>query len=554
MSAPEFVFVPLGGVGEIGMNMALYGYGPPHQRQWLMVDCGISFPDERLPGVDVVMADIRFIEEERDNLVAIVLTHAHEDHYGAVSHLWPRLRAPVYATPFAAALLEAKRAGEEGAVAVPVNLVAPGERLTLGPFTVEYVPVAHSIPEAHSLVIGTDAGTALHTGDWKIDAHPVVGAVTDAERFRAIGRAGVDALICDSTNILREGVSHSESEVAAVLAELIATAPARVAVTTFSSNVARLRSVAEAARKADREVVIVGRAIARIVTIARDLGLLDGIPPMRGEDDFAALPRKRVVALCTGSQGEPRAALARIARGDHPRVELAGGDRVIFSSRMIPGNERAVYDVVNGLVAQGVEVITSRDHLVHASGHPRRGEVAQMYEWVRPRSVIPVHGQPLHMAAQAELARDFPIGQVVTITNGQMVRLSPGAAEIVDEIPAGRLVKDGRLVLPPQESGVTDRRRLSFAGIVMLTVTLSRAGDVVHEPQCALFGLPETDGSGTGFAALIEETAIGALRSVPKTRRRDADLVADALRRAARAAAYRVWGKKPVCKVLVTQI
>ncbi|MCC2112042.1 MAG: ribonuclease J, partial [Hyphomicrobiales bacterium] len=540
------------GVGEIGMNLALYGYGPPRDRSWLMVDCGVAFADESQPGVDLLMADIRFIEEERDSLLGIVLTHAHEDHYGAVGYLWPRLRVPVYATAFTAALMEAKQLSEPGAPKIPVKPARPGKPLSIGPFTVEYVPVAHSIPEAHSLVIRTDAGTALHTGDWKIDADPVVGAVTDAEKFRAIGRDGIDALICDSTNVLREGVSASEGEVAKVLDELIAKAPARVAVTTFSSNVARIRSVAVAAKKAKREVVVVGRAIARVVDVARELGLLDGIDPFRDEEAFAYLPRNKVVALCTGSQGEARAALARIASGDHPRVELASGDQVIFSSRTIPGNERAVNAVVNGLISQGIEVITDRDHLVHASGHPRRGEVEQMYDWVRPRAVVPVHGYPVHMASQAELARRFGIGEVVTIQNGEMVRLSPGPVEVIDEAFAGRLVKDGRIVLTPEESGVAERRRLSFAGIVMVSVALSRKGDIADDPQCELVGLPDVDENGIPFGTIVEDAAIGALESIPRPRRRDPDLVADALRRAVRAAVNRAWGKKPVCKVLVT--
>ncbi len=552
MTAPEFVFLPLGGVGEIGMNLALYGFGPPRDRQWLMVDCGVAFGDESVPGIDLVMADIRFIEEERGSLAGIVLTHAHEDHYGAVGYLWPRLRAPVYATAFTAALMQAKQLSEPGAPPVPVETVEPGRALSIGPFTVEYVPVAHSIPEAHSLVISTEAGTALHTGDWKIDDDPVVGAVTDADKFRAIGREGVDALICDSTNVLREGFSASEGEVGKTLETLIAKAPARVALTTFSSNVARIRSGAVAAAKAGREVVVVGRAIARVVGVARELGLLDGIAPFHDEEAFATLPRNKVVALCTGSQGEARAALARIASGDHPRVGLTGGDQVIFSSRTIPGNERAVNGVINGLITQGIGVITDRDHLVHASGHPRRGEVEQMYDWVQPRALVPVHGYPVHMAAQAELARRFGIGQVVTIRNGEMVRLAPGPAEVIDEAFAGRLLKDGRIVLTPEESGVAERRRLAFAGVVLVSVALTRKGDIAEDPQCALAGLPEADETGTPLGVIVEDAAIGALESIPRPRRRDAELVAEALRRAVRAEVNRAWGKKPVCKVLVT--
>src|SRR3954452_24534389 len=422
--ADELVFAPLGGVGEIGMNLALYGIGAPPRRQWIVVDVGVSFAsEEQLPGVDLILPDVRFLIEERRNILGIVLTHSHEDHYGALIDLSPRLRLPIYATPFTAALLEAKRLGEPGAPDVPATFVALSRRFRLGPFDIEYVSMAHSIPESNGLIIRTALGAVLHTGDWKIDPTPVIGPPTDEAKLRALGDAGCLALIGDSTNAPREGRSPSETDVAKSLAELIKSAPARVAVTTFASNVARIRAVAEAAAACGREVVLVGRAMERVSQVARETGYLDGITDFRPLESYGYLPPDRVLALCTGSQGEPRAALSRIAEDDHPEVTFSRGDRVIFSSRAIPGNEKAVMRVINGLVTQGIEVITDRTHLVHVSGHPRQAELEELIGWVRPKILVPVHGEPLHMAEHAALARRAGIPQVVTCRNGDLVRL-----------------------------------------------------------------------------------------------------------------------------------
>src|SRR5262247_40163 len=397
----ELVFAPLGGAGEIGMNLALYGLGDERQRKWIAVDLGVAFAGDDLPGVDLILPDVRFLIEERRNVLGIVLTHAHEDHFGALLDLWPRLRLPIYATPFTAALLEAKRLGEPGAPDIPVNVIPLNGRFTLGPFDIDYVSMAHSIPESNGLIIRTPLGAVLHTGDWKIDPTPLIGVPTDEAKLRALGGEGCLALIGDSTNAVRAGRSPSETDVAACLAELIRSAPARVAVTTFASNVARLRAVEQAAAACEREVVVVGRAMERIAQVARETGYLDGIQEFRSVEVYGHLPPDKVVALCTGSQGEPRAALSRIAQDDHPEVAFSRGDRVIFSSRAIPGNEKAVMRVINGLVAQGIEVITDRTHLVHVSGHPRVDELEEMIGWVRPQILIPVHGEALHMHEHA---------------------------------------------------------------------------------------------------------------------------------------------------------
>ena len=553
-ASDELVFAPLGGVGEIGMNLAIYGFGEEHRRQWIAVDFGVAFADDALPGVDLILPDISYLVEQRRNILGLVLTHAHEDHFGAVIDLWPRLKIPIYATPFTAALLQAKRESEPGAPEIPVNIVPLGGRFTLGPFDIELVSMAHSIPESNGLIIRTPLGPVLHTGDWKIDPTPVIGPPTDEAKLRALGDEGCLALIGDSTNAVREGRSPSETDVAKCLAELIRTAPARVAVTTFASNVARLRVVAEAAAACDREVVLVGRAMERISQVARETGYLDGIRDFRSVDIYGHLPPDKVLALCTGSQGEPRAALSRIAQDDHPEVAFSRGDRVIFSSRAIPGNEKAVMRVINGLVSQGIEVITDRTHLVHVSGHPRMDELRDMIGWVRPQILLPVHGEPLHMAEHAALARRAGVGQVVQCRDGELLRLAPGGPRKIDEIPAGRLYKDGSLLVRADERTVADRRRLGFAGVVSIALALSDRGELIGDPQVTLTGIPEADALGHRIEDIAYDAAMGALGSMPRQRRRDPEAVGEAVRRAIRAALSAAWNKKPTCHVHVLEV
>ena len=552
MAHNELVFAPLGGIGEIGMNLSIYGFGDDRRWQWIIVDCGVSFAaEERLPGVDLILPDIRYLIEERKNILGLVLTHGHEDHMGALIDLWPRLKVPVFATSFTAALLEARRASEPGAPEIPTQTIPMGGHLALGPFAIDFINVAHSIPESNALAIRTPAGMVLHTGDWKIDPAPLIGAPTDAAKLTALGDEGVLALIGDSTNAIREGRSPSESEVAKTLAELIRTAPRRVAVTTFASHVGRLRAVAGAARAADREVVVVGRAMERVIQVARESGYLDGIQDFRGVESYGYLPPDKVLALCTGSQGEPRAALARIAEDEHPDVTLSRGDRVIFSARPIPGNEKAIARVINGLIEQGVEVITDRTHLVHVSGHPRRDELRDMIGWVRPRILIPAHGEALHLAEHAELARRAGVPQVLVCRDGDLVRLAPGAAEIIDELPSGRLYKDGALVIDAEARTIAARRRLSFSGMVCVAIAMSENGALLAEPQVELIGLPEVDAGGASMTELALRAVEEALEALPKPRRRDPDEVAESVRRAVRGAIAERWNKKPVCHVNV---
>ena len=552
---PEFVFVPIGGVGEIGMNLYLYGYGPPDDREWLIVDMGITFGGDTEPGVDVILPDITFLEAKRPNLNGLLLTHAHEDHFGAVVDLWPRLGGvPVYSTPFTAAMLKSKL-GEAGLFqSFPLHVVPLGDRRSIGPFDVELINMSHSIPEPSAVVIKTDLGKVLHTADWKLDEHPLTSAPTDIARLKALGDEGVSALVCDSTNAIRDGMSPSEADVAVALKGLIADAPQAVAVTIFASNVARIRSVAEAAHAAGRKLVVVGRAMYRVIEAAQETGYLDPDLAFHEETEFEKIPAGKVVALCTGSQGEARAAMARIALDEHPNVELLAGDRVIFSSRTIPGNEKAVARVQNGLADLGVEVITDGDAPVHVSGHPRRGELEQLYRWVKPRIAIPMHGEGKHLEAQARLAERLGVPQVIRARNGQMVRLSPSPAAIIDDVPTGRLYRDGAIITRADDGQVRERRKLSFAGSVSVSLVLSDKGALLADPEVALSGIPATDGEGTSFETIAREAAIGTIESIPRPRRKDQVLVSDAVRRGVRAAVNQAWGKKPVCSVLLTVI
>ncbi|MBX9711713.1 MAG: ribonuclease J [Xanthobacteraceae bacterium] len=551
-STAELTFAPLGGVGEIGMNLSIYGLGNNHQRSWLAVDLGVSFGnEEHLPGIDVIMPDIAFLQKERKNLVGLVLTHAHEDHFGAIIDLWPRLQCPIYATKFSAALFEAKCASERNPPVIPVTVVESGGRIDVGPFNVEFIPVAHSIPESHALAIRTDAGIVLHTGDWKIDPTPIIGKPTDEKRLRELGDEGVLALVGDSTNAVREGRSPSEQEVAKNITELVKAAKGRVAVTTFASNVSRLRAVADAARAAGREVVVVGRAMERVVQVARETGYLDGMGAFRGADLYGQFPPDKVLALCTGSQGEPRAALSRIANDDHPQVTLNRGDTVIFSSRTIPGNEKAVGAIINGLVTQGIEVITDRDAMVHVSGHPRRDELRDMISWVKPQLLIPVHGEALHLSEHARLARACGVPKVLVCKNGDLVRLAPGDPAIVDTLPAGRIYKDGNLFESDKARAVIERRRLSFAGCALVSIVLTENGELADDPVVELIGIPELNGAGEDIADNVFDIAVAAVENLPRARRRDPDAVAESVRRAVRSGIAEQWGKKTICTVHV---
>jgi ribonuclease J len=542
-------FVPLGGSGEIGMNLNLYAY----RDQWLMLDCGVTFGDEEQAGVDVIMPDPAFIVERKDKLLGIVATHAHEDHIGAIPYLWPQLQCPIWATPFTASLLRAKL--EEAGIAgkVTVNIVPMSGRFSIGPFDLELVTLTHSIPEPNAVAIRTPVGTVLHTGDWKLDPDPLIGDVTDEEALIRIGDEGVLAMVGDSTNALVPGSSRSEAELREALTELIGRYQGRVAVACFASNVARLSTIAYAAQAHGRDVALIGRSLWRIDKAARENGYLTDLPRFLTEEEAGYVPADRIVLICTGSQGEPRAALSRIARDDHPHIVLEEGDVVIFSSRVIPGNEKAIFRLQNGLVRLGVDLVTTDDHFVHVSGHPCRAELVRMYQMVRPQVAIPVHGEARHLQSHAELAMECQVGDALIIENGDVVRLDAQGASVKGQVTAGRVGTDGKRMLPLNGTVLQQRRRVGNQGGLVATVIVDRTGGLAAPPQIAMIGLVEK-GDADDMSSKLRDAATAAVESLPKAMRRDDDAVKDAANRALRKVINERIGKRVLIEVQLVRL
>ena len=552
----ELVFLPLGGSNEIGMNFNLYGYGPEDDRKWIVVDLGVTFGDQTTPGVEIILPDPTFIEEYADDILGIVLTHAHEDHIGAVAWLWPRLKAPVYATPFTAYLLREKLRDADLLDEVDITEVPLSGKFSLGPFDLELVTLTHSIPEPNGLAIRTPLGTILHTGDWKIDPDPMLGEVTDIEAIRKLGDEGVLAMVCDSTNVFVDGSAGSEADVRVAMNKLIAGLKGKVAVACFASNVARMDTVIRAAQAAGRKVVLAGRSMHRMAGAARSVGLLKDIQPLLDDHLAKNLPEDQILYLCTGSQGEPRAALARIAEGNHPHIRMSQGDHVIFSSRVIPGNEIPIRNLQNKLADRGVRLYTERDHPgIHVSGHPCRDELAQMYAWARPQIAVPTHGERRHLLEHAAFARDLQVPQTVAPRNGDMVRLAPGRAEIIDEVTAGRLYIDGGVMTPENGEALRERRHAAFNGMLVVSVVLNANGKIVAGPTVKAVGLPGDDEYSVEEAVYdLGEDAAQALKRIPAEERGLDETVETALNRAVKKAAHRIWERRPVVETTVLRI
>jgi ribonuclease J len=545
----ELLFLPLGGAGEIGMNLNLYG----HDGRWLAIDCGVTFGDDTTPGIDVMMPDPTFIADRRESLVGLVLTHAHEDHLGAVPYLWPRLKCTVYATPFAANVLRRKLKETPLHGKVPIVELPMSGHVALPPFDLELVTLTHSIPEPNAVVIRTRLGTVLHTGDWKLDPEPLVGPLTDEAALRKLGDEGVLAMVCDSTNALVPGASGSEAEVREGLMKLVGGRKGRVAVACFASNIARLETAVVVAAAHNRHAGLVGRSLYRMEEAARETGYLKDLPAFVDEHDLEFLPRDSVLMLCTGSQGEPRSALARIARGQHPHARLEPGDTVIFSSRVIPGNERSIGRLQDDLAKLGVDVVTTRDAFVHVSGHPARDELATMYQWVRPKIAVPVHGEHRHMRAHAALAEACQVPQAAVVENGQILRLAPGPAEIVGEVQSGRLALDGTNLVPLSGELMRERHRLAFSGSVTATLVIDKAGKLVAEPQISAAGLidpTQEDDLHDRIADAIRD----AIEGMDGAGRRNDDAVREATRRSVRRAVHAAHGKKPMTDIHLVRV
>jgi len=552
----ELVFLPLGGSNEIGMNFNLYGYGPPHARKWVVVDLGVTFGDLTTPGVEIILPDPRYIEDYADDILGIVLTHAHEDHIGAVGWLWERIPAPLYATPFTAFLLREKLRDAGILDDVDLTEVPLGGKITLGPFEMELITLTHSIPEPNGLSIKTPLGTILHTGDWKIDPDPLLGAPTDQDAIKRLGDEGVLAMVCDSTNVFVDGRAGSESEVREHLGALIGSLKGKVAVACFASNVARMDTTIRAAEAAGRRVCLVGRSMHRMAAAARSVGLFEGIQPFISDSEAGFFPSESVLYLCTGSQGEARAALSRIASGDHNHVSLGKGDHCIFSSRVIPGNEVAIRNMQNKLADRGVRLYTERDHPgIHVSGHPCRDELKEMYQWARPRIAVPTHGERRHLLEHAALAADLQVPEQVSPRNGDMVRLAPGRAQIIDEVPAGRLYVDGGKLTGSDDEPLKERRHAAANGVLMVAVAIDGKGRLASDIEVRSIGLPGDDDEPLEeLLDRIAEAVEDALKRLDKDARDDDERVEQAVGRALKKLSQRIWSRRPVVETLVVRV
>jgi ribonuclease J len=542
----ELIFLPLGGSGEIGMNVNLYGCNG----KWIMVDLGMTFADPNLPGVELVLPDLGFIEDRANDLLGIVLTHGHEDHIGAIPYLIGDLDVPLYATPFTAGLIRKKLIEEGIERDVELNVVELEGTVELGPFRCRYVPLAHSIPEGNALLIETPYGRIFHTGDWKLDEQPVLGEPSTAEELTKVGDDGVLALVGDSTNVFNPEPSGSETAVRRGLDEVVAKCKGRVLVTTFASNAARLHTLGEVARDTGREIVVVGRSLHRILEVAQSVGYLTDFPATVPIEKAMDLPPEKLLIVSTGAQGEARAALSRIAEGDHPYIKLSRGDTVVYSSKQIPGNEIAIGRVQNALAALGVEVITDRQAHVHVSGHPGIPELEAMYGWIRPQISIPVHGERRHMEAHARLAKRVGVPRAVVPVNGSAIRLAPGDPEIVSHEAVGRLVLDGEVILPADGATMLARRRMMYNGLIAVFVVRDREGRLVGDPQVQPHGVPVEDERDD----FIDECEDAARAAAAKSRGTDDDALAEAVRVAVRRTARDWTGKKPITEVTVMRI
>lgn len=539
-------FAPLGGTGEIGMNLNVYGI----DGTLLAVDCGMGFAGPEAPEAELLVPDPTWLAAERDRLSGLVITHAHEDHIGGIARIWDALRCPIYATPFAAALIR-YRLNEAGLLrTVAIHEIKPGSRFEIASFSLRYIRMAHSTPEAQALAITTRLGTILHTGDWKLDPEPLIGPPTDEAALQALGDEGVLAMISDSTNALVEGHSGSEATVRKSLTALIAGLRGRVVVTCFSSNIARIESVVKAAQAAGRQVALVGRSLGRYVEAAREVGYLRDLPDFVPEDEAGRIPDDHLLILATGSQGEKRSALARIAADTHRNIALGEGDTVIFSARMIPGNERAIGTVQDDLVRAGVTVMTDGDHMVHVSGHPARDELRRLYRLVRPKYLIPTHGEWRHMAAQADLAEAEGI-RTLLLEDGDVLHLAPGVAEVIDSVPVGRLAVDGERLVPMQGGVMAARRRMMFNGVVVGSIAVDKAGRVKGAAQIAAPGLFEAQDAALGE---LEADFTASFEELPASLRSDRAAVKEAAQATLRRVLGRRFGKRPLVDVHVIQV
>ena len=549
----QLIFCPLGGSGEIGANMNLYSYGNDESQKWIIVDMGVTFADESIPGIDLIYPDPGFILEKKDDLLGIVLTHAHEDHIGAVAHIWPNLNCKIFATPFTAELIKEKFKEKKIDISNFLEIVQLNGKIKLGPFQIDFVTLTHSILEPNGLSITTPSGTILHTGDWKIDLNPLVGKNIDKEKLEEIGKKGVIAMICDSTNVFNPGRAGSELEVRKSLLRIIENKTNRIAVTSFASNVARMESIFYCAKKTNRSIALVGRSMHRIYKAAKQCGYLQNLIEPLDPREVKNISKSKIIYLCTGSQGEPMGAMNRIINGTHPDVILETGDTIIFSSKIIPGNEKKLYKLHNEIVKNGVEVISEENAFVHVSGHPNREDLKDMYKWVRPKCVIPVHGEHRHMIEHINFAKEMQIPQTLRIENGDIIKLAPGnAPQIIDKAPSGKIYLDGSISVAEDSKSIKERKNLSLNGYLEVTLIVTNNGKI-KKPIISFKGIPEHEINET-FVFDMEDEIANICRTFSLQNKNQEKNLIEMLKQNCRKIVKNKTGKKPFTNINIARI
>ena len=548
----ELLYSPLGGAGEIGMNMNLYAYGEPDNHKWIIVDVGVTFADDTYPGIDLIYPDAGFINDKKDNLLGIILTHAHEDHIGAVVYVWPKLKCQIYATPFTAALLIEKFKEKKIDITNYLKIVELGGKINLSPFKIEFVTLTHSIAEPNGLKIDTPSGTIFHTGDWKYDPDPLVGDKINSSRLKEIGDEGVMAMICDSTNVFSIGRSGSEADVRKSLIDIIEKQKKRIIVTSFASNVARMETIFFCAQKTGRQISLVGRSMQKIYKAAKKCGYLnEAVEPVDARD-VKNISRDKIIYLCTGSQGEPLGAMNRISNYIHPDVYLEAGDTVIFSSKIIPGNEKKLYNLHNKLVREGIEVISEETDFVHVSGHPNRDDLKDMYNWIKPECLIPVHGEQRHMLEHINFAKEMNVKYPLKVENGDIIRLSPGSPEVYDKAPYGKVFLDGHIPVEEDSQFIKERKNLSSNGFLSVTIIITSKGKIYNNVFINFLGLPiyEVEQFKNELQELIESTT----RTFSLNNKKQEENYKEAIKIICRKFSKEKTGKKPITNISLVRI
>ena len=550
----EFIFCPLGGSGEIGMNMNLFAYGNPENRKWIIVDIGVTFADDTIPGIDLIYPDPGYIVDKRNDLLGLILTHAHEDHIGAIAHIWPKLLCDIYATPFTSVLIREKFKEKKINLGNKLKIVELNGDVTLGPFKIEFVTLTHSILEPNGLSITTDSGTVLHTGDWKIDPNPLIGEKVNEKRLKKIGDEGILAMICDSTNVFNPGRAGSESDVRSSLLKIMQNRTKRIIVTSFASNVARMESIFYCAEKIGRHISLVGRSMHRIYNAAKQCGYLNGLRKPIDPRDAKKIERKKILYLCTGSQGEPNGAMKRISNYTHPDVFIEADDTVIFSSKIIPGNEKKLYKLHNQLVKNGIDVVSEENEFVHVSGHPNRDDLKDMYKWVKPKSVIPVHGEHRHMIEHINFAKEMQVPYPVKVENGDVVQLYPGEKpKVIDKAPVGRMLVDGKISVGEDSQSIKERVNISFNGFLEITILINSAGSLAKKPIISYKGIP-SNGENNDFTFELEDKIRSICKMFSlKNSKQEKNLI-ETLRIGCRKTVKEKTGKRPYTNVNLVRI